>query len=76
MMRETFNPPSVVVGIDGSRAAVSAALWAADEAVSRDVPLRLLYAVDQGDTGDIDPDDAARMLAAAEIAVRYACMAV
>ena len=27
-------------------------------------PLRLLYAVDQGDTGDVDPDDAARKLAA------------
>ena len=44
-MRETFTPPSVVVGIDGSRAAVGAALQVADEAVSRDVPLCLLYAV-------------------------------
>ena len=29
---------SIVVGIDGSRAAVDAALWAVDEAVSRDIP--------------------------------------
>jgi nucleotide-binding universal stress UspA family protein len=32
----------VIVGIDGSKAAVRAALWAAGEAVSRDVPIRLL----------------------------------
>jgi len=42
-MRETYSlPPSVVVGIDGSRAAVRAALWAVDAAVSRDIPLRLV----------------------------------
>ena len=37
-----FTPPSIVVGIDGSRTAVNAALWAVDEALSRDIPLRLL----------------------------------
>ena len=36
----------VVVGIDGSDAAIAAALWAADEAIARDVPLRLIYAAD------------------------------
>ena len=35
----------VVVGIDGSDAAVAAAVWAVDEAIERDVPLRLVYAV-------------------------------
>jgi nucleotide-binding universal stress UspA family protein len=44
----------VIVGIDGSKAAVRAALWAADEAVSRDVPIRLLHVVD----ADEDIDDA------------------
>ncbi|MBX7433665.1 universal stress protein [Mycobacterium sp. Y57] len=39
---------AVVVGIDGSRAATDAALWAVDEAVRRDVPLRLVNAVDSG----------------------------
>jgi nucleotide-binding universal stress UspA family protein len=39
----------VVVGIDGSRAAVGAALWAVDEAVSRGIPLRLVTAVDDID---------------------------
>ncbi len=40
----TSNPrhTSVVVGIDGSEAAIRAAQWAADEAVSRNVPLRLV----------------------------------
>ena len=37
--------PSVVVGIDGSPAAIRAAEWAVDEAVSREVPLRLVYAI-------------------------------
>jgi nucleotide-binding universal stress UspA family protein len=36
---------TVVVGIDGSEAAVRAALWAIDEAVVRDVPLRLVAAL-------------------------------
>ena len=33
----------VVVGIDGSSTAVSAALWAVDEAIDLDAPLRLVY---------------------------------
>jgi nucleotide-binding universal stress UspA family protein len=35
----------VVVGIDGSRAAIHAAEWAVEEAVSREVPLRLIYVI-------------------------------
>lgn len=38
--------PSVVVGVDGSKAAINAACWAVDEAVSRDIPLRLVYVVE------------------------------
>lgn len=45
MQRCSDNPP-VVVGIDGSDAAVHAALWGADEAIRRDAPLRLIYVVD------------------------------
>lgn len=76
-MQESFSPPpTVVVGIDGSRAAVRAALWAVDEAVSRDVPLRLVCAIDPGDGAPPDPQEEARRLASAEIAVRYAFMAV
>jgi nucleotide-binding universal stress UspA family protein len=38
---------SVVVGIDGSPAAIHAAQWAVDEAVSRDSPLRLIYILER-----------------------------
>ena len=74
-MERSFTPPSIVVGVDGSRAALRAALWAVDEAVTRDIPLHLLYAVDQGDA-KVDPDTAARNLATAEIAIRHAFTAV
>jgi nucleotide-binding universal stress UspA family protein len=36
---------SVVVGVDGSKAAISAAKWAIDEAISRDLPLRLVHVI-------------------------------
>lgn len=68
-----FPPSSVVVGVDGSRWAVDAALWAADEAVSRDVPLRLVYAIESITT---DPHRAAHELATAELSVRHAFTAV
>ena len=44
-MTNAANNRPVVVGIDGSQAAVSAALWAVDEAVNREAPLRLVHAV-------------------------------
>ncbi len=56
--------PSVVVGVDGSRAAERAARWALDEAVGRDLPLRLMAAAEHGDT------------AAAQTALRTAAAAV
>ena len=40
-----LNAKSVVVGINGSQAAVNAAKWAVDEAVSRQLPLRLVYVI-------------------------------
>jgi nucleotide-binding universal stress UspA family protein len=43
-MRDSVtHKPAVVVGIDGSQAGIQAAEWAVDEAVSREVPLRLIY---------------------------------
>jgi nucleotide-binding universal stress UspA family protein len=76
-MNDHYAPsPTVVVGIDGSRSAIAAALWAVDEAVSRDIPLRLVSAIDPDNRPDADPEDAARELATAEIAVRQALMAV
>jgi len=76
-MRECHLPSSsVVVGIDGSRAAVRAALWAIDEAVSRDMPLRMICAINPDGTKQHDLPGQARELATAELAVRYAFMAV
>ncbi|RFZ58960.1 universal stress protein [Mycobacterium liflandii] len=48
--------PAIVVGIDGSRASTHAAVWAVDEAVSRDIPVRLVYIIDpaQAPAGDRD----------------------
>ncbi len=70
------SSPSVVVGIDGSRSALVAATWAADEALSRDVPLRLVYAIDPEAATEHDSQAAAHELATAEKAVRQAVMAV
>jgi nucleotide-binding universal stress UspA family protein len=75
-MNELPTPRPIVVGIDGSKAAICAALWAVDHAVSRDVPLRLLYAIGQGDVQEGEADAMARQLAAAEIAVRSAFTAI
>ena len=75
-MLERNPAPCVVVGIDGSPAAVDAALWAIDEAVERDVALRLVYVIDSSDQDEVDPQDQARRMATAEVAVRYALTAV
>jgi nucleotide-binding universal stress UspA family protein len=75
-MEEQEPTTCVVVGIDGSRSALDAALWAVDEAVSRDVPLRLVYAIDPDRCTGSSNEDAARDLATAEIAVRHALVAV
>ena len=54
---------AVVVGVDGSRAALNAVRWAAVEAVDRALPLRIVHAVASGP----DPDAAAdAVLVAAE----------
>lgn len=60
----THTRPAIVVGIDGSRGATRAALWATDEAIGRDLPLRLVAADEHGDS------------AGAEAAVRAAAAAV
>jgi nucleotide-binding universal stress UspA family protein len=75
-MFDRYPPKSVVVGIDGSKAAIRASLWAVDESASRDVPLRLLHAIGQGDAGGADPDALAREFTSAEAAVRRASTAI
>jgi nucleotide-binding universal stress UspA family protein len=42
-MLDTNRPKSVVVGIDGSQAAIRAARWAVDEVAGTETPLTLLY---------------------------------
>ena len=42
-MFDRYPPKSVVVGVDGSQAAIRAARWAVDEVAGTDIPLRLLY---------------------------------
>lgn len=76
-MYKSASPSSaVVVGIDGSRWSVDAALWAINEAVSRDVPLRLLYVVAPRGHGPLDPEQEARDLACADVSVRRTLVAV
>jgi len=72
--QEPAKPGSIFVGIDGSKAAISAALWAADEAVSRDVPLHLVYVAEERDSHEAD--GLAHKLSAAENALRQAVAAV
>ncbi|OBH12133.1 universal stress protein [Mycobacterium sp. E1747] len=67
------NPQQrIVVGIDGSDAAINAAKWAAAEAVSRNVPLRLIHAVPQRNAGDegLDIQYAQAALRAADAALQ------
>jgi len=71
-MNESAKPQPVVVGIDGSKAAIRAALWAVDEAVSRDVPLRLLHAIEQADRRESGPATAETALRQARTAIEAA----
>ena len=48
-MNNADSPGPVVVGIDGSNAAIGAAQWAAKEAVHQDVPLRLVHVIQTTD---------------------------
>ncbi len=64
-MNDSAESRAIVVGVDGSKAAIHAALWAVDEAVSRNITLRLLCAVEPGAT-----------TATAENAVRQAATAI
>lgn len=63
----------VIVGIDGSQAAIAAALWGTDEAVSRAVPLRLIAVIK---TTHPSPEDYERDLAHAATSLRAAQAAI
>lgn len=74
-MNHPHSPQRVVVGIDGSDAAINAAKWAVAEAISRDVPLRLIHAIPErqadGAAGDESLD-----IEYGETALRAACAAL
>jgi nucleotide-binding universal stress UspA family protein len=74
MMWKTSAP--VVVGVDGSDAAINAAKWAIDEAISRDVPLRIVH-VTHIEGQPATPDDDYRLdIQYAESSLRAATAAV
>lgn len=60
-MSEPFTAPSIVVAIDGSPDAVRTALWAVDEAVSRDIALRLVAVTPGTEQNLADALDAMRV---------------
>ena len=74
-----LDAKSVIVGVNGSRAAVNAAVWAIDEALSRQMPLRLVYVIPRRDAqiGSVPSSDweferGAMALSQAECAVQSA----
>jgi len=73
-MFDRYPPKSVVVGVDGSQAAIRAARWAVDEVAGTDIPLRLLY-VTKANPG-ASPSEARGALAAAEDVVHDAYTAI
>ena len=75
-MNIPISPGQVVVAVDGSSAAIGAAVWAAREALHHDVPLQLLHVV-------LAPGDGIKLTNAhsiedeyAETCLRAACSAV
>lgn len=75
-MAAPFTPPTVVVGVDGSPAATRAAVWAVDEAVSRNIPLRLVGIAEPLDVGGDPAAPAGEAVRAAAAAVQATGRAV
>jgi len=73
-MFDRYPPKSVVVGVDGSEAAIRAARWAVDEVAGTDIPLRLFY-VTKPNRG-ASPSESRAALAAAEEVVHDAYTAI
>lgn len=71
-----LHSKSVVVGIDGSQAAVNAAKWAVDEAISRQLPLRLVHVVGHKDARSTSAELSDWELEAGETALYQAEVAV
>ena len=71
-----LHSKSVVVGIDGSQAAVNAAKWAIDEAISRRLPLRLVHVVGRNRSQSASAQPSDWELEAGETALYQAEVAV
>ena len=56
---DELHTKSVVVGTDGSPAAIGAAKWAVDEAFSRQIPLRLVHVVRRTESSEFAQGEAA-----------------
>ncbi|WP_406815394.1 universal stress protein [Mycobacterium sp. M23085] len=74
-MNDPHSPQWVVVGIDGSDAAINAAKWAVAESTSRDIPLRLVYAIPER-SADALPNDDLLDVECGEAALRATCAAL
>lgn len=72
----TSGAGPVVVGIDGSTAAIRTAEWATDEAVIRNVPLRLVHVTHIEESPTSPADDFRLEVEYAETALRAASAAV
>jgi nucleotide-binding universal stress UspA family protein len=72
-MYDVYPAKSVVAAIDGSHAAVDAAVWVAHEAVDRDIPLRILYIIGERDFSPKTREAALVAAKAAYAAVKAAC---
>lgn len=75
-MSDIMPGASVVVGIDGSKAAVDATEWAVDEAIARDVPLRLVCVVSPGPEAGLSPNEIELDIEYAETVLRQASAAI
>src|SRR6516225_927758 len=67
---------SVVVGIDGSQAAVNAAKWAVGEAINRQLPLRLVHVVGRSEAQSAAAQPSDWELESGETALSQADVAV
>jgi len=72
-MIDNGNRKKILVGIDGSEAAIGAALWAVDEAVDRALVMHLVYAISAAAVESQDYEDQVRQ---AKAELQAACAAV
>jgi nucleotide-binding universal stress UspA family protein len=74
-MTHPQSPQRVVVGIDGSDAAINAAKWAVAEAISRGAPLRLIHAIPERQPDGSAADESLE-IEYGQTALRAACAAL